>query len=278
VLQARESKPKANAVVIEDDPSISELLQLYLSREGYQVYATPLGDAGVALIKDKEPGLVILDLMLPDRSGFEVLKAVRAFSHAPLIILTAKDAEQDKILGLELGADDYMVKPFSPGELMARARAVQRRSGGQADAGNAAQLLGGIELLPAERTVRVEGVPVELTPKEFDLLHYLLVNRGLALTRERLLEEVWGYSSYGDARTVDVHIGQLRKKLGNWGRAIQTVWGLGYKADPAATAAPEPAAPEPAAQAASPAAEGPSAPIGQATPAREPAPGGGAGR
>jgi DNA-binding response OmpR family regulator len=233
-MPARDGAVRPNAVVIEDDPSIAELLQLYLGREGYQVHATPLGGAGLALVKDKEPALVILDLMLPDGSGFEVLKAVRAFSQAPLIILTAKDAEQDKILGLELGADDYMVKPFSPGELMARARAVQRRAGAQADPGNGPQVLGGIELLPAERTVRVDGLPVELTPKEFELLHYLLINRGLALTRERLLEEVWGYSSYGDARTVDVHVGQLRKKLGPRGRVIQTVWGLGYKADPGA--------------------------------------------
>lgn len=225
---------RPSAVVIEDDPSISELLQLYLSREGYQVHATPLGGTGVSLVEESEPALVILDLMLPDGSGFDVLKAVRAFSQAPLIILTAKDAEQDKILGLELGADDYMVKPFSPGELMARARAVQRRAGAPGDPGSGAQVLGGVEVLPAERTVRVDGQPVELTPKEFELLHYLLVNRGLALTRERLLEEVWGYSSFGDARTVDVHVGQLRKKLGPWSRVIQTVWGLGYKADPGA--------------------------------------------
>jgi DNA-binding response OmpR family regulator len=234
MMPAWDVKARANAVVIEDDPSISELLQLYLGREGYQVHATLSGEAGVALVKQTEPLLVILDLMLPDKSGFEVLKSVRSFSNCPLIILTAKDAEQDKILGLELGADDYMVKPFSPGELMARARAVQRRSAGQAEPTDAAQVLGGIELQPAERTVRVDGAPVDLTPKEFELLHYLLVNRGLALARERLLEEVWGYSSYGDARTVDVHVGQLRKKLGPWGRAIQTVWGLGYKADPGA--------------------------------------------
>lgn len=234
MVPARDEKARPDAVVIEDDPSISELLQLYLSREGYHVHATVSGDAGVALVRETEPLLVILDLMLPDTSGFEVLKSVRAFSSAPLIILTAKDAEQDKILGLELGADDYMVKPFSPGELMARARAVQRRSAGRPEPSNGVQVLGGIELLPAERTVKVEGAIVDLTPKEFELLHYLLINRGLALTRERLLEEVWGYSSYGDARTVDVHVGQLRKKLGSWGRVIQTVWGLGYKADPRA--------------------------------------------
>jgi two-component system response regulator ResD len=231
---AREQASGRSAVVIEDDPSISELLQLYLSREGYQVRTAALGAVGVELVREHDPILVVLDLMLPDGSGFEFLKAIRAFCQAPLIILTAKDAEQDKILGLELGADDYMVKPFSPGELVARARAVERRAGAEEDGSAGPQVLGGVELLPAERTVRVEGVVLDLTPKEFDVLHYLLVNRGLALTRERLLEEVWGYSSYGDARTVDVHIGQLRKKLGSWGQAIQTVWGLGYKIDPGA--------------------------------------------
>lgn len=234
-MQGRDGLLLKNAVVIEDDPSISELLELYLGREGYQVHATSLGATGVDLVKGCEPALVILDLMLPDGSGFDVLKMVRAFSQAPLIILTARDAEQDKILGLELGADDYMVKPFSPGELVARARAVQRRAGTQEDLREAPQMLGGIELQPAEHAVLVGGLPVELTPKEFELLHYLLLNRGLALTRDRLLEEVWGYSSYGDARTVDVHVGQLRKKLGAWGRVIQTVWGLGYKADAGAT-------------------------------------------
>jgi DNA-binding response OmpR family regulator len=219
------------AIVIEDDPSISELLQLYLGREGYVVRATALGGEGVGLVRANEPALIVLDLMLPDCSGFEVLKQVRTFSQAPLIVLTAKDAEQDKILGLELGADDYMIKPFSPGELVARARAVQRRAMAQGDPANNTQVLGGIELVPGERVVRVDGVGVDLTPKEFDLLHYLLLNRGLALPRDRLLEEVWGYSSFGDARTVDVHVGQLRRKLGSWGHVVQTVWGLGYRAD-----------------------------------------------
>jgi two-component system, OmpR family, response regulator ResD len=165
-----------------------------------------------------------------------VLKAVRAFSKVPVIVLTARDADQDKILGLELGADDYVVKPFSPGELVARARAVLRRTEDQGETETAPQILGGITLVPDERTVRLDGVPLELTPKEFELLHYLLLNRGLALTRERLLEQVWGYSTYGDPRTVDVHVGQLRRKLGPWARVIQTVWGLGYRVDPEAAA------------------------------------------
>ena len=232
-MPAREGTSEIAVVLIEDDPSISELLQLYLGREGYRVHPTGLGDAGIELVREREPGLVILDLMLPDKSGFEVLKAIRGFSAVPLIILTARDAEQDKILGLELGADDYMVKPFSPGELVARARAVLRRAGAQEDPSSQAQRLGEIELLPDERAARVSGNPADLTRKEFELLHYLLVNRGLALSRERLLEEVWGYRYYGEARTVDVHVGQLRKKLGPWGAVIQTVWGFGYKVDPA---------------------------------------------
>jgi two-component system response regulator ResD len=234
IMPAREGAGQPIVVVIEDDPSISELLELYLSRESYVVHAAALGGLGAALVKEKNPALVILDLMLPDGSGFDVLKTVRSFSQVPLIILTARDAEQDKILGLELGADDYVVKPFSPGELVARARAVLRRVGAQVDPSTQVQVLGGIELRPDERMVRVDGVVTEMTPKEFELLHYLLVNRGLALTRERLMEEVWGYAFYGDARTVDVHVGQLRRKLGPWGKVIQTVWGLGYKAAPEA--------------------------------------------
>ena len=204
-MKAREDQ-KEIILIIEDDPSISELLQLYLSREGYSVLSAGQGEAGIELAKARRPTLVILDLMLPDRLGFDVLKSIRAFSLVPLIILTAKDAEQDKILGLELGADDYMTKPFSPGKLVARARAVLRRTASQAE--NSVLILGEVELRPEERKVRVAGEPVDLTPKEFDLLTYLLLNRGLALSRERLLEEVWGYSFYGDARTVDVHIGQ----------------------------------------------------------------------
>jgi DNA-binding response OmpR family regulator len=232
----REAVARRGVVVIEDDPSICELLQLYLSREQYLVHRAGSGSEGIALVKSAMPSLVILDLMLPDLSGFEVLKSIRAFSNVPVIVLTARDADQDKILGLELGADDYVVKPFSPGELVARARAVLRRAGEHGDTESAPQVLGGITLVPDERTVRVEGMPLELTPKEFDLLHYLLLNRGLALTRERLLDQVWGYSTYGDPRTVDVHIGQLRKKLGAWGRVIQTVWGLGYRLDTGACA------------------------------------------
>jgi DNA-binding response OmpR family regulator len=224
--------------VVEDDPSISELLDLYLSREGYAVSTAVDGAAGIELARAERPLLMVLDLMLPDMSGLDVLKTIRGFSDLPVIILTARDDDQDKILGLELGADDYMTKPFNPGELVARVRAVLRRAAPTEDGG--LQILGGIEVSAEERVTRVDGAVVELTPKEFDLLHYLLVNRGIALSRERLLEEVWGYTYYGDARTVDVHVGQVRKKLGRWSVAVQTVWSLGYKVDPnAAPSDPE---------------------------------------
>jgi DNA-binding response OmpR family regulator len=217
-------------LVVEDDASITELLDLYLNRQGYEVLTTAEGGLAVELVRVQKPALVVLDLMLPDQSGFQVLKSLRAFSQVPVIILTAKDADQDKILGLELGADDYMTKPFSPGELVARVRAVLRRSAPAAEEDRLAA--GEVELLPDKREVWVEGKGVDLTPKEFDLLQYLLVNRGIALSRERLLEEVWGYSFYGDSRTVDAHIRQLRKKLARWGALIHTVWGVGYKLDP----------------------------------------------
>ena len=224
-------------LVVEDDPSISELLLLYLSREGYRVISSVEGGPVAEMVREERPTLVVLDLMLPDTSGLQVLRNLRTFSTVPVIVLTAKDADQDKILGLELGADDYMTKPFSPGELVARARAVLRRAA-PADE-STAQVLGGVELIPDERVVRVDGKAVDLTPREFELLHYLLVNRGIALSRERLLEEVWGYTFYGDARTVDVHVRQVRKKLGRWAPTVQTVWGLGYKADPEASPSAE---------------------------------------
>lgn len=228
----RRGTERGTILVVEDDPSIAELLQLYMTREGYRVIPSVEGGPVAGIVRAERPSLVVLDLMLPDISGLQVLKALRSFSTVPVIVLTAKDADQDKILGLELGADDYMTKPFSPGELMARARAVLRRAA-PTDESNM-QSLGGIELVPEERVVRVEGRIVDLTPREFELLHYLLVNRGIALSRERLLEEVWGYTFYGDARTVDVHVRQVRKKLGRWAPVVQTVWGLGYKADPEA--------------------------------------------
>jgi len=224
-----EKEETHTVLVVEDDSSIAELLRLYLGREGYRVLLSERGERAVGLVEEEGPALMVLDLMLPDGSGLDALKAVRKFSDIPVVILTAKDTDQDKIMGLELGADDYVTKPFSPGELMARVRAVLRRAGGaQGDKLSA----GGIEMSREARVLTVEGREVDLTPREFDLLHYLMLNHGVALSRERLLEQVWDYSFYGAARTVDVHIRQLRKKLGHWNVVIRTVWGVGYKVDP----------------------------------------------
>ena len=233
----RRSAELGTILVVEDDPSISELPQLYLSARGLSRHLFGRGRPCTRHGTGGAPH--------PRGARFDVAGRFRAAgAQEPACILhgaghrlTAKDADQDKILGLELGADDYMTKPFSPGELVARARAVLRRAA-PADE-STSQVLGAIELIPDERVVRVDGKAVDLTPREFELLHYLLVNRGIALSRERLLEEVWGYTFYGDARTVDVHVRQVRKKLGRWAPAVQTVWGLGYKADPDASPSAE---------------------------------------
>jgi len=234
-VESKQEAEGSTVVVVEDDASISELLELYLGREGFRVVSTAAAGDAEALVKAHDPVLVVLDLMLPDGSGLQVLRRVRTFSAVPVIVLTARDTDQDKILGLELGADDYMTKPFNPGELLARMRAVLRRSSPPEE--TSVLTLGGVEVVPEERVVRVDGVRTDLTPREFELLQYLLLNRGIALSRERLLEEVWGYSFYGDARTVDVHVRQIRKKLGRWAPIVQTVWGLGYRVDPEAEAA-----------------------------------------
>ncbi|MBU2603091.1 MAG: response regulator transcription factor [Actinobacteria bacterium] len=236
-MESKLEAKRPTVVVVEDDASISELLELYLGREGFSVVTTAAAGDAEALVKAHDPVLVVLDLMLPDGSGLQVLRRVRTFSEVPVIVLTARDTDQDKILGLELGADDYMTKPFNPGELLARMRAVLRRSSPPEE--TSTLTLGGVEVLPEERIVRIDGARTDLTPREFDLLQYLLLNRGIALSRDRLLEEVWGYSFYGDARTVDVHVRQIRKKLGRWSPIVQTVWGLGYRIDPEAEALAE---------------------------------------
>jgi len=237
IVESKLEAKRPTVVVVEDDASISELLELYLGREGFSVVTTAAAGDAEALVKAHDPVLVVLDLMLPDGSGLQVLRRVRTFSEVPVIVLTARDTDQDKILGLELGADDYMTKPFNPGELLARMRAVLRRSSPPEE--TSTLTLGGVEVLPEERIVRIDGARTDLTPREFDLLQYLLLNRGIALSRDRLLEEVWGYSFYGDARTVDVHVRQIRKKLGRWSPIVQTVWGLGYRIDPEAEALAE---------------------------------------
>jgi two-component system, OmpR family, response regulator ResD len=238
-----EGAARRSVVVIEDDPSICDLLQLYLSRELYLVHKAGSGSEGVALVKSVLPSLVILDLMLPDISGFDVLKTVRTFSNVPVIVLTARDADQDKILGLELGADDYVVKPFSPQELVSRVRAVLRRSqqpGNSAARDRAADenerlVFGGLEIDVQARTVGVDGRQRSLTAKEFDLLLVLARQPRRVFTREELLGLVWGFTDYIDPSTVTVHIRRIREKIeedASSPRYITTKWGVGYQFEP----------------------------------------------
>jgi two-component system, OmpR family, response regulator len=217
---------KGTIVVVDDEPNIADLVDLYLAREGFRVLKTGTGEGGLQAVKDHRPRLVVLDVGLPDVDGLEVCKRLRATSQIPVIFLTARDSEVDRVLGLELGGDDYLTKPFSPAELVARVKAVLRR----VDGGPAPEVVqcGAVAIDTGRREVRVAGEPVEFTTKEFDLLRYLAERPGLALSRQQILDGVWGYDWYGDARTVDVHIAQVRKKLGD-AVEIKTVRGVGYR-------------------------------------------------
>jgi DNA-binding response OmpR family regulator len=224
---------KGTILVVEDEESIADLIRMYLERDGFHVVWRSDGRSGLAAVASERPRLVVLDLMLPGMDGFEVTRALRDNKpgRVPIIVVTAREEEADRVLGLELGADDYVTKPFSPRELVARVKAVLRRAEPEPpDGPEPAMHLGNLTVDPARREVHFEGRRVELTAREFDLLSYLVRNRGLVLTRDQILERVWGYSFPADTRTVDVHIRQLRAKLGE--RApIRTIRGVGYKAD-----------------------------------------------
>ena len=215
-------------VVVEDDPNIADLVDIYLRREGFRVIQAADGEAGLAAIDRERPRLAILDVGLPGAiDGLEVCRRVRAKLPLPVLMLTARDGEIDRILGLELGADDYVTKPFSPRELVARVRAILRRTDGPRDSPEVLQA-GAVEVDSARREARVDGTVVALAAREFELLQFLAGNSGLALTRQQLLDGVWGPGWYGDERTVDVHVRQLRKKLGP-ALPLATVWGVGYR-------------------------------------------------
>ena len=221
-------------VVIEDDDHISDLVALYLRRDGFRVLQARDGVAGLAHASREQARLVVADIGLPGAiDGFEVCRRLRAEGDTPLIMLTARDDEVDRILGLELGADDYVTKPFSARELLARVHAILRRSSAVASEDRdhtppAVVTVGELEVDAARREVRTGAGPVALTVREFDLLVYLVTNAGLALSRQQLLDGVWGEGWYGDERTVDVHVRQLRKKLGS-ALPLTTVWGVGYR-------------------------------------------------
>ena len=216
-------------VVIEDDANISDLVDLYLRREGFRVIQAADGARGLEAVAREKPRLVVLDIGLPgDLDGLDVCRRLRARDSVPVLMLTARDTELDRVLGLEIGADDYVTKPFSPRELVARVRAILRRAEGPPPEGPDVVSVGAVEVDRGRREARVEGAVVPLAAREFDLLSFLADNTGLVLSRQQLLAGVWGPDWYGDPRTVDVHVRQLRKKLGD-ALPLATVWGVGYR-------------------------------------------------
>jgi DNA-binding response OmpR family regulator len=216
-------------VVVEDDPNIADLIDAYLREAGFRVLLAADGERGLDLVTQHRPVLAVLDVGLPGIDGFEVCRRIRATSSVPVVFLTARDGEIDRVLGLELGADDYVVKPFSPRELVARVKAILRRGAPPPPSEQHVFDVGdGIVLDTARREVTRDGQPIALATKEFDLLAFLARNQGLALTRQQLVDGVWGADWYGDDRTVDVHVRQLRRKIGD-DLPLATVWGIGYR-------------------------------------------------
>ena len=218
---------KTKIMVVDDDPNIRELVRLYLEKEGFEVTCAERGDEAVKMFRATPPNLMLLDVMLPGMDGWQVCREVRKISNIPIIMLTAKDETFDKVLGLELGADDYIVKPFDMKELVARIKAVIRRFQ-VAEAPEKELVFPGLTINISQYTVTYMGKPLEMPPREIELLYFLASHPGMVFTREQLLEQVWGYDYFGDSRTVDVHVGTLRTKLAECGGLIETVRGVGY--------------------------------------------------
>ena len=219
-------------LVVDDEPRMRKLVKDFLSAKGYEILEAGDGEEAVErFMSDREIDLLILDVMMPKMDGWEVVKAVRQYSRVPIIMLTARGEERDELLGFRLGVDEYISKPFSPKILVARVEALLRRSlpgAGQQDILSA----GGIVVDKTAHEVKIDGVPVELSFKEFELLSYFMENQGIALSREKILNNVWNYDYFGDARTIDTHVKKLRAKMGEKGALIRTIWGMGYKFEP----------------------------------------------
>jgi DNA-binding response OmpR family regulator len=219
----------ANTILVADDEkNIVQLARLYLGNEGFRVEEAANGKQALEKARSLNPDLIVLDIMMPEMDGLTVCKEIRKTSNVPVIILTARDDDVDKIVGLEVGADDYVTKPFNPRELVARVKAVLRRSQGSISP-EAVLEAGDIRLDPLRREVTVGGKQISLRAKEFDLLSAFMRYQGVVLDRERLLSLVWGQDFYGDTRTIDVHVAWLREKLSGAKARVQTVWGVGYK-------------------------------------------------
>ena len=221
---------KTRILVIDDDVNICELIRLYLEKEGYEVLCVYNGKRGLECFSEFTPNLVVLDIMLPGADGWQVCREIRKISNIPIIMLTAKGETFDKVLGLELGADDYMVKPFEPKELVARVKAVLRRYEHK-DFDSQEVVYPNLVVNRTNYSVKMNGKELELPPKELELLFFLASNPNKVFTREQLLEHVWGFDFYGDSRTVDVHVKRLREKIDLPGQIwqLKTVWGVGYK-------------------------------------------------
>ena len=216
-------------LVVDDEANIRELARAYLEKNGYRVLVAVNGQQALDTIRQQTPDLVVLDLMLPGIDGWEVCRRVRATSNLPILMLTARDDDIDKIVGLEMGADDYLTKPFNPRELVARVRAILRRAAAAATPQQERRRLGNLTVNPTSRDVLIGDQRIDVRSKEFDLLLTLMDHENIVLTREQLLDLVWGYEFYGQTRTVDVHIAHLRDKLTTSNVKIETVWGKGYK-------------------------------------------------
>ena len=221
---------KRKLLVADDEEMIREAVASYLESQGYQVFRAENGEEALNILKREPISLVILDLMLPDLPGEEVCVRIRKQSRVPIIMLTAKSDERDELQGFDLGVDEYITKPFSPKILVARVEAILRRSNLLTNEDIISA--GGIELNKSAHQVKIDGKDIELSFKEFELLAYFMENQGIALSREKILNNVWNYDYFGDARTIDTHVKKLRSKLGEKGELIKTIWGMGYKFEP----------------------------------------------
>lgn len=222
---------KLKIMVVDDEARMRKLVRDFLEKADYEVIEAEDGEKAIDIFfNEKDIALILLDVMMPKMDGWQVCREIRQYSKVPIIMLTARSDERDELLGFDLGVDEYIAKPFSPKVLVARVGAVLRRSGhaGSEDVVDAA----GIRVDKAAHQVTVDGKPIELSYKEFELLTYFIENKGIALSREKILNAVWNYDYYGDARTIDTHVKKLRSKLGDKGALIKTIWGMGYKFDP----------------------------------------------
>ena len=218
-------------LIADDDKNIAELIRLYVTKEGFTAVTANSGAKAIELFRSEEPSIIILDIMMPEMDGWQVCREIRKTSNVPIIMLTAKGETFDKVLGLELGADDYMVKPFDTKELVARIKAVLRRTDAKEQKADKEIVFPKLEINLSNYELKIDGKITEIPPKELELLYFLASNPNRVFTREQLLEEVWGFDYFGDSRTVDVHIKRLREKLenveANW--QLKTDWGVGYK-------------------------------------------------